>query len=100
MLEKKKTLVKIHPEQHTDTHTYFQYEGDDDDYRVGYYLPMTDWVDMGCPEEVTVEVVPGDSMENGLRDEGERSSRQIEWDIDANRPMAVTRRLEMEERSA
>lgn len=96
MLTKKQTVVKIHSEQHTDTHTYFQYEGDDDDYRVGYYLPMQDWVEMNCPEELTVEVVPGDQMNNelGLRDAGERDSASVEWDIDTNRPMSETRRLE------
>lgn len=85
-LEKKQTLLKIHPEQHTDTHTYFQYEGDDDAYRVGYYMPMVDWVNMGCPEEITVASIPGDKMENniGLRDAGE----YVEWDIDRNMSIA------------
>ena len=98
MLEKKQTLLQLHPEQHTDTHTYFQYEGDDDAIRVGYYLPMVDWVDMGSPNEITVTVIPDDAMENdiGLRDAGERSERQIEWDIDRNQPMSVTHRQEQE----
>lgn len=102
MLEQKQTLLQLHSEQHSDEFSYFQYEGDDDAYRVGYYVPMVDWVDMGCPQELTVTVNPGNHMENkaGLRDAGERSEREVEWDLDANRPMSETRRLEEEERSA
>lgn len=99
MLEKKQTLLQLHPEQHTDTHAYFQYEGDDDAFRVGYYLPMVDWVDMGSPNEITVTVIPRrrhGERHRGLRDAGERSERQVEWDIDRNQPMSVTHRQEQE----
>lgn len=102
MLTKKKTVVKLHPEQHTDTHTYFQYGDDDDSYRVGYYLAMVDWVEMGCPNELTVSVGPGVvgmSTINGetLLDEGERTDQMVEWDIDANQPMWMTRQIERQE---
>lgn len=85
-LTKKQTLLKIHAEQHNDTHTYFQYEGDDDAYRVGYYVPFVDWVNMGCPQQVTVTVVPGNQMENtvGLRDAGEYNPPNGEFNIDRN----------------
>lgn len=96
MLYRKQTVLKLHPEQHTDTHTYFQYEGDDDDHRVGYYLPMVDWVNMGCVDEITVSAVPGDQLTHmyNLRDVGTRGEGGEDWDIDNNRPMSETRRLE------
>jgi len=105
VLKQKQTLLKIHPEQHTDTHTYFQYGGDSDDSRVGYYLSMPEWVAMGCPEEIVVSSnIDTTIMSEGLTDQGvwggedeDLNHRMVEWDIDNNCPMAETIRLEKEE---
>lgn len=117
MLEQKKTLLSKHDHQRTDSHVYFEYlvsEADDRDaYKVGYYLPVPDWMCMGSPDEITVTVVPGNNnISEGMKDEGRwdtEHDKSVEWDIDRNmsvsdaavfnRGMAHARRLlgELEE---
>jgi hypothetical protein len=94
MLTKKKTLLEFHSVQKTEDHVYFEYDAyadvpevtqDGPNYRVGYYLPISDWVEMGSPSEVTVTVEVGDTMNHSLKDEGHREGPE-EWDIDLNMP--------------
>lgn len=73
MLSKKTTVLVKHSVQRHDDFVYYQYEGDNDAYRVGYYMPRIDFDWMGQPETITVAAVPGDQTTNGLRDEGERT---------------------------
>ena len=80
-LEQKKTLLELHPVQKSEEFVYFQYEGDDDSYRVGYYLPRSDFLFMGSPNEITVVVQPGDHMSTELRDAGQYGELTAEPDI-------------------
>jgi hypothetical protein len=72
MLDRKTTVLTKHPVQRHEEFVYFQYMGDNDDYRVGYYLPRTDYDWMDQPEVITVMVRPEDRTTNGLQDEGVR----------------------------
>ena len=73
MLIQKRTVLELHQHQRTEDMRYFQYEGDGDAYRVGYYLPLSDFIEMGKPTKITVTVERGDTRTTGdLRDEGRR----------------------------
>lgn len=78
MLLSKKTLLTLHEVQNSAESVYFEYDafaevsaGSRYEYKVGYYMPMADWLCMGSPREITVTIEPGNAgMSIGLKDEG------------------------------
>lgn len=60
---KKMTLVcKLHPEQQSSRHVYFQHRPDGDEDRQGVYLTKKAWIEMGAPRSVTITVEAGDKI--------------------------------------
>lgn len=111
MLLGKKTLLKLHETQKSASHVYFEYDAFEEvggpteyEYRVGYYLPMSDWLCLGSPEEVTVSVQAGNQMESSLNDEGnwggDDEDLNKDFDIDQNIPMDVSVRHQVQEELA
>jgi hypothetical protein len=77
MLERKTTVLTRHPVQRHAEFVYFQYGGDNDEYRVGYYLPRVDYDFLDQPDDLTVSIDPVPRIENGLKDYGLHISRNL-----------------------
>lgn len=55
-----KVVLHMHEVQQSQRHVYFQYRKDGDEDRQGFYMTKRDWVEMNCPETVTITVELGD----------------------------------------
>jgi hypothetical protein len=108
MLLGKKTLLTLHEVQNSAENVYFEYdafaevsEGSRYEYKVGYYMPMADWLCMGSPEQLTITAEPGNAgMSFGLKDEGtwggEDEDLNLVHDIDRNVSMDVAVRHDVQ----
>lgn len=65
MLSKRRVVMSLHHDQaHPDTYKYFEAASDDDGSRTdGYYMRNENFEDFGSPEEITVTVEPGNTIE-------------------------------------
>lgn len=77
MLERKTTVLAKHPTQRHEEFVYFQYGGNNDEYRVGYYMPRVDYDFFDQPEQITVSADPIARISNGLEDYGIHVSRNL-----------------------
>lgn len=69
MLVKHAIVAKLHPQQDSQRHMYFQYGPDGDERREGVYLTRKNWDEMGQPEEITVRIEAGNQLEDVEREE-------------------------------
>lgn len=59
MIKLRRIECKLHEEQQSQRHVYFQFRDDRDEEREGFYMTKKNWVEMGCPSIVTVSVEAG-----------------------------------------
>lgn len=68
--ENHELVMNLNVEQLVDERRYFSTDGMENNstqahaVREGYFMPSHTWEEMGSPEQITIQVVPGDALEH------------------------------------
>lgn len=68
MMTKHEVVLSLHPTQKSEEFTYFSaFEPNfPDEQTDGYYMPVSHWREMCYPEQITITVQPGDTLNQDL----------------------------------
>jgi hypothetical protein len=79
MITKHATVMTRHTNQHAENYVYFEHgESTEEERTDGYYMTLDMFEQMGKPDIISVEVVPGDSLNLNPEQGIEAINRQID----------------------